>query len=353
MLYVDQPLTLDYRTQPQSITHLLRSVRLRVFYGDLHNHTAYSDGAGAPAEALQQMRERGLHFAAITDHAEFFGHPDRPADAWEETGRAVAAATQVGFVALRGFEWTSPHQGHASVWCSGAPTGYRDTGDTSMANFYAWLRQAEPVRGAKALAGFNHPGREPGCFDACAYAPDLDEQIVTMECFNREDDYGARYFAALDCGWHLGAAGTSDHHSADWGSPKLPRTGLLAPVLSLAQIQNALLARRVFATRSPSLALLLAGNGALMGSRLALPAGAPLALDFWCDDPQADRSATQIELWTSGPNRIATLETRGLSQLSWRVDAPERGPGEHWYVARVLSRHEPLAYSSPVWVRST
>ena len=55
--------------------------------------------------------------------------------------------------------------------------------------------------------------------------------------FNRGDDYGDSYVRVLDHGWHVGAIGVSDHHGADWGSPTLPRAGVLAsavPVLGTA-----------------------------------------------------------------------------------------------------------------------
>src|SRR4029453_19028862 len=67
-----QQLLLDAAPQALALPRLLQARALRLFYGDLHTHTGYSDGMGRPADALRQMRERGLHFAAITDHGEFF-----------------------------------------------------------------------------------------------------------------------------------------------------------------------------------------------------------------------------------------------------------------------------------------
>ena len=119
-----QQLLLDRAPQALTLPDLLQTHRLRLFYGDLHNHTAYSDGAGRPEEALRQMRARGLHFAAITDHGEFFDREAMTGDAgrWEATARQVAAVNGAEFVAMRGFEWSSPRQGHSNVWGSGEYT---------------------------------------------------------------------------------------------------------------------------------------------------------------------------------------------------------------------------------------
>ena len=87
-----QHLLVDASPQALTLPSLLQTHQLRLFYGDLHNHTGYSDGLGRPEEALRQMRARGLHFAAITDHGEFFDRETtiREARKWEATAQQVA-----------------------------------------------------------------------------------------------------------------------------------------------------------------------------------------------------------------------------------------------------------------------
>ncbi len=356
MTHQEQPGTdmhqfvIDRAPQALTLPHLLRSHRLHLFYGDLHNHTAYSDGMGRPEDALRQMRDRGLHFAAITDHGEFFDRePARKARRWAAAAEQIAALNGDDFVAIRGFEWSSPHQGHSNVWWSAEFSSYLQTGDESMTMYYEWLARARPTPGDTVLAGFNHPGREVTCFDGCMYAPALDDRVVTLECFNRQDEYGATYFRALDHGWHVGAIGVSDHHENDWGSPRLPRAGLLAPTLSMGAIQAALQARRVFATRSPSLALLMMGNASLMGARLSLAAREALTIGVWCDDPAASGRPARLELWTNGGTLVEARESVGLHEIRWRVTLPPQGSEEHWYVVRVLHSGNIIAYSSPIW----
>jgi hypothetical protein len=347
-----QHLLIDAASRALPLPQLLRSSGLRLYYGDLHNHTSNSDGVGHPAEALRQMRERGLHFAAITDHGEFFDRETAAHNArnWALLAEQTAALTSDDFVAIRGFEWSSPRQGHSNVWWSDEYSGYLRTGDESMAAYYEWLAAARSAAGGPGvLAGFNHPGRETACFDGCLYVPGLDQRIVTLECFNRDDEYGEAYFRALDSGWHVGAIGVSDHHGDDWGSARWPRAGLLAPALTPAAIWQALAARRVFATRSPTLMLLLAGNGRMMGSRLSLNGREALTLNVWCDDPAASRALTRLELWSNGGTLIAATETRGLHNLTWAQEIAPQGAPERWFTVRVLHGGITLAYSSPIW----
>ena len=108
--------------------------------------------------------------------------------------------------------------------------------------------------------------------------------------------------------------------------------------------------RRVFATRSPSLALLMAADDSLMGSQLHLGGRQELELGIWCDDPATGDTWTRVELWTSGGTLVEARETRGLQQLSWRINLRVPPDEERWYVARVLRGGEALAYSSPIWV---
>lgn len=50
----------------------------RVFFGNLHAHTKYSDGSGTPADAFAQARNQGkLDFLAVTEHNQRKGRGTR------------------------------------------------------------------------------------------------------------------------------------------------------------------------------------------------------------------------------------------------------------------------------------
>lgn len=328
----------------------------RLYFGDLHNHTAFSiDADGTPADAFPTGRDGGLDVMAITDHSEWLNDGE-----WDRTAALAEAATDAGFLAIRGFEWSSIVNGHVNVWDSAHYTDIlRTPGTVSMRPFWRWLTG----RGADGLAGFNHPGREPGRFDQFAYDADADGQMVSLEVFNRGDTYAEGYVAALDAGWHVGAVGVSDHHGSTWGDPAYPRTGLYATELTLDGIRAALAARHVYATQDSDLQLAVTAHptdrprrdGELAGSVVRTTADT-LPLRVVVADP-TDPVAT-IELLSTGAPTGRVLATArptpdgaGGTVTRWHVDVPVPATGSAWYVVRVTQTDGQQAYASPVWVQ--
>ena len=304
----------------------------RLAHADLHNHTLFSDGAGDPRRAFASMRLAGLDVAALTDHATMsYGVGDglcasldgcqRLAGINEATWRQARALADGAnqddvFVALRGFEWTSPVLGHLNVWFSerwvdplhaepepsdGALEALRRGGHAvanvvaglharllgspvtpdAMRGFYAWLKAApgeDGFGGADGIVGFNHPGREPGRFAAFAYDAALRERMISLEIFNRTQDYlfegtdrGAEspLNQCLNAGWRVGLLGVTDEHGSGWGFAEgQGRAGLWLRTLSRDGVREALQARRFFAAAVSGLRLDATANGVRMGGVL-------------------------------------------------------------------------------------
>jgi hypothetical protein len=307
-------------------------------HADLHNHTLYSDGDGDPAQAFASMRAAGLDVAALTDHATIrkaFGEAEIacPGGAcgglegmdevrWRATrDLADTANADHSFTAIRGFEWSSPTLGHMNVWFSQdwvdpLSTAGNTTGEglaqylhdvpglgpaiapavdaavrafpsngTGMKAFYDWVDR-DPAEapaagvllsgGSDGIVGFNHPGREPGRFGYFTYDARIADRVVSLEVFNRGEDYlfegldaGMRspIVECLDKGWRVGLLGVTDEHGTDWGYPDgKGRAGLYVRELTREGVREAMLARRFFSTRLRGLRFGAAANGRQMGS---------------------------------------------------------------------------------------
>lgn len=276
-------------------------------FGDLHNHSLFSDGAGDPERAFAAMHAAGLDFAALTDHASIPRHevhlldpsdyPDTnafaiaqlpphsiDASAWARTAQLADEADDPGrFTAIRGFEWTEPWLGHACVWFSRSWLHVTTPG--RVEGLHRWLVDEEP----EALFGYNHPGREPGSFHDFALTAAVAGRMVSLEAFNRFDDYlfeswhrgrPSPIAACLDAGWRPALVGVSDEHGRSYGVAGKGRTGLWIENLSREGIRRALLARAAFATRESGLLLDATLAGVRMGGSLPLTGRSDLLVDL-------------------------------------------------------------------------
>ena len=312
-----QPLLSSVSTGADRASRLFPGTRLA--HADLHNHSLASDGSGDPAQAFASMRSHGLDIAALTDHATTSKFAKLPCGdntechsllgideaSWKRAGDLADAAQADGaFTALRGFEWSSPTLGHVNVWFSktwvdplhtaGTGTGEglgqhmqqeipgigpvagpvvdgvvrrSPANGTGMRPFYEWLNASPETPaiggGADAIAGFNHPGREPGRFGYFHYDARLRDRIVSMEMFNRKEDYlfegtevgqPSPLVECLNAGWRVGLIGVTDEHGTVWGhDPAKGRAGIFVEELTRAGVRNSMLARRFFATNTEGL----------------------------------------------------------------------------------------------------
>jgi hypothetical protein len=359
-------------------------------HADMHNHTLLSDGDGDPEAAFPSMRDAGLDVAALTDHAirgasvEGTGLGGTPwigldRAGWRRTGKLADTYDRPGeFTAIRGFEWSHPRWGHVNAWFTGEFTDVATHG--AMAELYAWLTGAGRGNGAPAdagLAGFNHPGREDGRFAGFQFTAAAAEQMVSLEMFNRTDDYLFQGVAVggnsplvdcLDAGWRPGLLGVSDEHSAHWGlQPGTGRAGLWVSEHSRAGVAEALRARRFFATRVPGLRVDATAGGVRMGAVLRHRSG-PVEFEL---DVEAGPSWTgrklEVQLLrpaTPVPTVACLIEIRcgeiarfavplDIEDGSWVVlrladpEAPNAVPGPPDHPAN----NDAIAYTSPWFLR--
>ena len=336
---------------------------LRLVHADLHNHSLLSDGDGDARNAFASMRMNGLDVAALTDHSgvgKLQGDTCQGCEQavgidegeWRAIGELADAANEDGaFVAVRGFEWSSPTLGHMNVWFSstwtdplasgavGAGTtaaslmheGSDDLdeatqarvnellrvipeGQVSMKGFYDWLSAASsPVLGggSDGIVGFNHPGREGGRFGFFGFDQRIVDRVVSIEMFNRGEDYlfegvpetVSPLVECLDAGWRVGILGVTDEHGVNWGEPRdKGRTGVWIPAGAFTRdgVVAGMRSRRFFATRERGLRVDATANGVPMGGTLAGFTAGPITFVLDID------KGTE---WAKMPVRIQVLQT--------------------------------------------
>lgn len=392
----------DTGTQPRvgaaRRSRLTRGTHL--VHADLHNHSLLSDGDGDPALAFDSMRSAGLDVAALTDHATIsdnllgdvlagilppsysqLGGLTR--SGWRATQAYADAANLDGsFTAIRGFEWSEPLLGHVNVWFSEHYTDVLKAG--LMQPLLAWLRREPGLvldGGADGLAGFNHPGREPGRFQEFHYDARVRDRVVSLEMFNRRDDFvfegyadgrSSPLVACLNAGWRTGIAGCTDEHGTDWGHPEgKGRTGLWVAEHSRAGVKAAMKARRFFATRTSGLrvdatATPRGGRQHPMGSVLRMERGVVrIRVDLARDSEWVGKPLT-VQVLRPGSDvpavaHVEEFQVGAVVDFRVRVDAED---GD-WMLLRIADPTRPnatpgpeghpcndlaVAYTSPWWI---
>lgn len=334
---------------------------MQVYHGDIHNHTAISDGSGTPAGALAAGRAAGFQFMAITDHS--YSIDD---DEWATTLAAVEAATVPGqFVALRGFEYTQGAEGHVNVYntvrhavrsqvagcttCDYTPN--LEVGAT-VDGFYHWVEVTGTVAvdAAGTLLQFNHPGWIN--FNDWAFHPEVGatarlEEVGngsgTSYVFSEEE-----YIRSLDYGWRLGATNNADTHSTYWGTNTEHRTGVWMPGLTKDDLMEAFRARRTFATEDRNYALQMKANGAWMGAEIANTG--QIAFDIRGEDPDGEPTAV-VQLIGHG-GRVLAEERPNSATFAWQP-VLDITPGVHYYYVKAVQPDGDRMVSSPVWTLGT
>jgi len=369
-------------------------------HADLHNHTLLSDGDGDPALAFDSMRSAGLDVAALTDHATYSDNAlgdvltdALPADyhqaagltpnGWVRTREyADAADTDGAFTAIRGFEWSEPLLGHVNVWFTEHYVDVLQAG--VMAPLLEWLRREPGLvldGGADGIAGFNHPGREPGRFEEFRFDPAARDQLVSLEMFNRRDDYlfegwaegkSSPLCACLNAGWRTGITGVTDEHGIDWGHPEgKGRTGLWVADHSRAGVKAAMQARRFFATRTSGLrvdatASVAGGTPMPMGSALPVSSGdVTFTLDLARDDLWLGRRLAVQVLRPGTDAPVVPLVQEFLVGDLVTLTVPLDVEDGDWVLLRIADPGQPnatpgpaghpgndlgIAYTSPWWL---
>ena len=352
------------------------------YFGQLHSHTQYSDGAGSLESALAYIKalpdSANVDFVAFTDHSNYFdksgaANPEGALydmsqateysqETWKSYKDAVAAFNTENagsMVAIAGFEMTwSGGPGHINTFntpgivsCNNTTLNNK-TKDAGLQAYYKLLSQTE---GVDSISQFNHPGTTFGNFiDFGYWDAVVDTRMYMVEVGNGEGQIGAggyypsyeQYIMALDKGWHVAPTNNQDNHKGRWGNANDARDVILTDDFSESGIYAALRARRMYATEDKNLELDYTVNGNMMGSIIDVPEKLNFEISF--NDPDRTDSIAKVELVVNSGKVAYTWDS--AADLTKGSVSVELAPEYTYYFVRVTEGDGDLAVTAPVWV---
>jgi hypothetical protein len=352
----------DHALDDSSFTEQPLNDRPGWYRGDLHMHTAHSDGScpsqtGKPVPCplfftVDAAARRGLDFIAISDH-NTTSHYDAMRELQPYFDKTLL---------IPGRELTTFY-GHANMFGSTQYVDYR-VGTPQVPDVNTMFRSA---RRLGAIVSINHPESPTGeiCM-GCGWSPEppADMHLVTsIEVMNGGGGHGFTsgvhfWEQQLMKGYRLTAVGGSDNHHGDWpvekeGSVGSPTTVVYADNLSVQAILAGIKAGHVFLdlTNSRNHKLDLSadstGHAAKMGDDLELHSGDAVSLSVNVAGCAGDLVRLLIDGQQSAALPAIPIEDADQTlHFNWQADG-----ARHWIRAEVRDiQGQLLLFGNPVYI---
>ncbi len=343
--------------------------RERLYWGDIHCQTFFSDGLRCPEELYSFARDEAfLDIFALSDHSESL--TDRQWEYFTAVTNDFNAPRR--FVTFVGLEWTSREWGHRNVYYPG------DHGPCLRANDPVdghLSRLYETARTHRALVIPHHSANaEMGVNWALGHDPEVERLVEIYSIWGNSERpsesgntrpiaahggevRGQHVVDALTLGRRYGFVAGGDVHDGRPGDElhqlqeqvphyrMLHRQGIMgvwATGLTREAVFEALWNRRVFATTNVRVFLRFTVAGEPMGSEVRAGGDLPVVVEVASENP-----IERIDLVCEGQEvRRLTPHSR---EATWEVQAPAVDR-DTWYYVRVTREDGEMAWSSPVWV---
>lgn len=333
-------------------------------FGDIHQHSAHSDGTGTIREAYERARDE-YHddFVSVTDHESFLGKRVGPGE-WRRMMAECDLHDEPGrFVTLPGYEWTGsrhPGPGHRCVYW---PSSDRPLLGREHPEARTSADLIDAVRRRGGLVFPHHVGWTGA--DAAVHDPEVQtcweivsshgsyEALGVSPIGQRDTPLEGHFLRdQLDVGMMFGFVGGSDGHGLLWhhgiahrrDSHRTGLTAVLVYDLTREALFEALRQRRCYATSGVPLIIDLLVNGFPMGS--AIRETSKIEIEVMAEGRAA---LLRAELVRSDEEPIQLPINGSRVRSSLVLPAPRDGRVVFLYL-RVEQIDGEVAWSSPVWV---
>lgn len=330
----------------------------KIYFGDLHCHTGFSDGKQTPKEAFLKARAEGnLDFMAITDHAASI-----TVEKFLETQKAAQECTTDDFVAIAGCE-----NGFDDSYTNEYHIPVLNGGELITFSSNTWCSESDCLENftdilsnhGQAIAGFAHPQEASwpteklwNGYNMAHHRSEKVRSFVRMiEVCNETSAYNLihekLYATALDCGFRVSAIAVSDTHEANWGSAKLrARTALYLEELTLESVLSALRNQRGYATEIPDAILGFWVNGVFMGGDIPQTTSYQMHIEIIVPEESEKNKLAKIQIISDYGMTLYEIEPYSYKA---ELEPIIKTDSARYFYVRALTVSGERIWSSPIW----
>lgn len=322
----------------------------KIYFGNLHSHTDFSDGEGVPEHAFDYARyTAGLDFLAITEHSNLYDHYldwDKSRK-WKDIQLMAKKKTEEGtFLALVGAETTWYNQfGHMNTFNLEFFINAYETKYNEISVYYETIKQYPD-----SIHQWNHPwssgNRHLDGFEP--YDAEVDKVLHLLEVnpiISKEHGGLYYYIMALDKGWHLSPAGNQDNHHGQWGTENTLRTAVLVDHLTKTDFFDAVRHQRVYFTSALHLKVWFKVNGSIMGSKIKRTETLEFSLKALYGMDTGHR-LVKAEIYGEHGRVLHTIH---IDSQEWE-DTFSLPCKDRYYFAKIYQDDGEFAVTSPIWI---
>jgi hypothetical protein len=366
------------------------------YFGNLHSHTAFSDGnkdsvssgVNSPAGSYAYAKlSNDFDFLGISEHNHYSSsrNPGFKLPRYQEgLNMAVAANNDGNFVCMFGMEYgvSSNNNGHVIIYGFNQLLGWEvGVGGSTGPNYDIYNAKSDyaglfkKVRNnAASFCYLAHPYWTDFTLDgtdstSLAFAPYnvmFDSAIVGMplrsgnafSTFSNYSDYVtgdhfSYYKKLLNVGYHLGIGYDHDNHYTNFGRSNGGRLVVLMPSLTKANLMNSMQKMHFYGSDDPNVKIDFNLDGNIMGS--ILNGNQYPTLRIVHSDPDGELADT-IRLWKgyrNSPSWAYTIQTVTSSNTLLFKDTQVFPGTEYYYFADIRQKDGQWIVTSPIWFKPT
>lgn len=361
------------------ISTILYSQTYNFYYGNIHAHSAYSDGnkdsttshVNSPAGCYAYAKNsQHFDFLGISEHNHFTGNNNpgmHVADYSKGLQQANAENDDGHFVCMYGMEYgVITNGGHVLIYGVDSLIGWEANNHEIFNGKFDYkslwkLLAARP----NAFANLAHPDDNHfknllnTSFDSKADAAICGVTIKTGPAFSKKKNYSENpsgsfytyYKAMLAKGYKVGPTIDHDTHNTVFGRSHHSRTVVLAQELSRDSIMDGFRKMRFYASDDWNVKVDFTINGFPMGSEISSPVTS-IDINVTVDDDASDIVASiKVLNGRPGSNLSSTLLSgASVTNTNSMHVTKNVTSAKRYYYLEVVQKDGDKIYTSPIWI---